>query len=76
MIPSSGNNTSGNRAVTASEVPSPTHHIAINATTASMHCPLSLMLSGSGMSKIAPNTEMPVIRTIICFLKELFTQRF
>lgn len=76
MIPSSGNNTSGNRAVTASEVPSPTHHTAIKDATANMRCPLSLMPSASGMSNIEQNKARPINKTTICFLKDVSTQGY
>jgi len=68
MMPSSGNNTRGTNAVTASEVPSPTHHIAIKATTANMRCALSVIPSGSGMSKIPQDITSPAKSTTICFL--------
>ena len=67
-MPSNGNNTRGNNAVTASEMPSPTHHMAIKATTANMRCALSVIPSGSGMSKIPQKIISPAKSTIVCFL--------
>ena len=76
MMPSSGNKIKGNNAVTAIEVPSPTHQIAINKTMANIRRALSFIPSGNGMSKITQNTVRPESKTTTFFLNVISIREY
>ena len=70
-MPNRGNNTKGNKAVTAREVPSPIHQMAMRAVTASIRCPSGVKPCGVGMKRIIQNVASPARRTIPCLLNEV-----
>jgi hypothetical protein len=68
-MPSNGNKTRGRSAVTASEVPSPIHQIAMRAVTASIRCPSDVKPARVGIARSVRKIAAPVAKTTNCLLK-------